>query len=80
MEKMRKLIPQKILNKLFSSYFSEKPNFMVESIEVRLNEINLERLQKKGEKLSSREHDKDRGINFLIFSIYIFLNICTLFA
>ena len=44
------------------SYFIEKPNFKLEGIEVRLNEIKLERLQKKGEKLSSREHDKDRTI------------------
>ena len=46
----------------FSSYFIEKPVFTVESIEARLNEINLERVQKKGEKLSSHEHDKDRTV------------------
>ena len=28
-------------------------------IEERLNEINLDRVQKKGEKVSSREYDKD---------------------
>ena len=32
----------------FSSYFIEKPVFTVESFEARLNEINLERVQKKG--------------------------------
>ena len=31
----------------FSSYFIETPVFNVESIEARLNEINLERVQKK---------------------------------
>ena len=46
----------------FSYYFIEKPNYTVEIIEVRLNEINLERLQNKGEKLTSPEHDKDRAI------------------
>ena len=39
--------PEDIEQTFFSSYFIEKPNFTVESIEVRLNEINLERLQKK---------------------------------
>ena len=34
----------------------------MDSIELRLNEINLERLQKIGKKLSSHEHDKDRTI------------------
>ena len=46
----------------FSSYFIEKPNYTVESIEVRLNKINLERLQNKGEKLNYHEQDKDRAI------------------
>ena len=36
-----------------SSYFIGKTNYTVGSIEVRLNEINLERLQNKAEKLSS---------------------------
>ena len=48
MEKMRKLIPQKILNKIFSSYFIENPVFTVESIEASLNVLNLERVQKEG--------------------------------
>ena len=34
----------------------------MESIEVRVNEINLERVHKKGEKISSHEHDKDRTV------------------
>ena len=38
---------------LFSSYFIENPNYNVEIIEVRLNEINLERLQNKGSKVTS---------------------------
>ena len=32
----------------FSSYFIQNPNYTVESIEVRLNKINLERLQNIG--------------------------------
>ena len=40
----------------------KKPNYTVESIEVRLNEINLERLKNKGEKWTPYEHDKDRAI------------------
>ena len=60
---MRKLIQQKILNKpFFSSYFIENPVFTVEIIEARLNEIILEGVQKKGENLSSHEHDKDRTV------------------
>ena len=39
--------PEDIEQTFFSSYFIEKPNFNVESIEVRLNEISLERLHKK---------------------------------
>ena len=34
----------------------------MESIEVRLNEINLDRLQNKGENLTSHEQDKDRAM------------------
>ena len=50
MEKVRKLIPQKILNKLFSCHvLLKKTVFTVEIIEARLNGINLERVQKKGE-------------------------------
>ena len=37
----------------FSQYFIEKTNYTVEIIELRLNEINLERLQNKGEQLNS---------------------------
>ena len=33
--------PEDIEQTFYSSYFIEKPNFTVESIEVRLNEINL---------------------------------------
>ena len=54
--------PEDIEQTFFSSYFSEKPNFTVKSIEVRLNKINLKRLQKKGEKLSYHGHDKYRAI------------------
>ena len=32
--------PEDIEQTFFSSYFIEKPNYTVESIEVRLNEIN----------------------------------------
>ena len=39
--------------------FYWKPVFTVKIIEARLNEINLERVQKKREKLSSHEHEKD---------------------
>ena len=42
----------------FSSYFIDKPNYTVESIEVRLDEINMERLQNKGEKVTSQEQDE----------------------
>ena len=45
-----------------SSHFLEKPVFTVENIEERLNEMNLERVQSKGEKLSSHEYDKDRTV------------------
>ena len=51
--------PEDIEQNVFSSYFIEKHVFTVKSIEVSLNEINLERVQKKGEKLSSHEHDKN---------------------
>ena len=37
----------------FSSYFLKKPVFTVESIEERLNEMNLDWVQKKGEKFIS---------------------------
>ena len=50
---MRKFIPQKILKTFFSSYFIEKPVVTVESIEERLNEIKLERVQNKGENVIS---------------------------
>ena len=38
----------------------EEPVFTVKNIEERLNEINLDRVQKEREKLSSEEYDKDR--------------------
>ena len=34
----------------------------METIEERLNEMNLDRVQKKGEKLSSHKYDKDRTV------------------
>ena len=34
---------------IFSSYFMKEPKHTVEIIEVRLNEINMERIQNKGE-------------------------------
>ena len=42
-----------------SSYFLEKPVFTVETIKERLNEMNLDRAQKKGKKCSSHEYKKD---------------------
>ena len=50
-----------IEQKLFSSYFIEKHVFTVQSIEKKLNEINLER-RKKRRKLSSHGNDKDRTV------------------
>ena len=35
----------------------KKPNHTVESIEERLNEINMERIQDKGEKIVSQKQD-----------------------
>ena len=34
----------------------------MKTIEERLNEINLHRVQKKGENFSSQEYDKDRTV------------------
>ena len=39
----------------YSSYFIKEPNYKAESIEVRLNEINMERIQGKGEKMDSQK-------------------------
>ena len=55
-------LPEDTEQNFFSSYFIKKPNYTVKSIEVRLNEINLRRLQNKGEKLTYNEQDKDRAI------------------
>ena len=41
----------------YTSYFIDKPNHTVESIELRLNEINMKRLQNKGEKVTSKKQD-----------------------
>ena len=40
-----------------SSYFMKEPNYTVESIEARLNEINMERIQDKGEIIPSQKQD-----------------------
>ena len=45
-----------------SSFFQEGTVFTVETIEERLNEINLDRVQKEWENLSSQEYDKDRTV------------------
>ena len=41
----------------FSSYFMKETNHMLESIEVRLNEINMERIQNNAEKMASQKQD-----------------------
>ena len=42
----------------------KEPNHTVESIEVRLNEINMDRIQDKGEKIDSqKQDDKNVTIN-----------------
>ena len=35
----------------------KEPNYTVESIEVRLNKTNMERIQDKGEKMASQKQD-----------------------
>ena len=50
-ENDEKIDPQEDYEKTFQlSYFMKKPNHTLESIEVRLNEINMKRIQDKGEK------------------------------
>ena len=41
-----------------SSYLMKEFNETVESIEARLNEINMERIQDKGEKIPSKQNTK----------------------
>ena len=43
------------------SYFMEEPNETVESIEARLNEINMKKIHDKGEKIPSQKQD-DKNI------------------
>ena len=40
-----------------SSYFMKEPNYTEESIEASLNEINMERIQDKGEIIPSQKQD-----------------------
>ena len=56
--KMMKIDPPAVSEQTFSSsYFMEKPNETVESIKARLNEINMERIQDKGEKNHSQKQN-----------------------
>ena len=45
-----------------SSFFHEGPIVNVETIEELLKEMNLRRIQKKGENVSSQEYDIDRTV------------------
>ena len=48
----------------FSSYFMKELNHTVESIELRFNEINMERIQDKGEKMASQKQD-DKNVTVM---------------
>ena len=51
-----KLIPRQILTKYFSSsYFLKEHNETVESIEARIKDIIMERIQDKGEIMTSQK-------------------------